>query len=121
MDQVRQAEISPINKRSIEIDGHRTSVSLEDAFWAELKKIAAIRNVRTAELIAAINRGRKHSNLSSAIRVFVLHHYREQANDDLHHATYSATRGGSGPNLSPADPGRSLEGSADTIRVIRYP
>jgi predicted DNA-binding ribbon-helix-helix protein len=56
MDQFRQAEISPINKRSIEIDGHRTSVSLEDAFWAELKKIAAIRNVRTAELIATINR-----------------------------------------------------------------
>ena len=56
-------------------------MSLEDAFWAELKKIAAIRNVRTAELIATINRGRKHSNLSSAIRVFVLHHYREQANE----------------------------------------
>jgi hypothetical protein len=33
MDQFRQAEISPINKRSIDIDGHRTSVSLEDAFW----------------------------------------------------------------------------------------
>jgi predicted DNA-binding ribbon-helix-helix protein len=91
MDQFRQAEISPINKRSIEIDGHRTSVSLEDAFWAELKKIAAIRNVRTAELIATINPGRKHSNLSSAIRVFVLQHYREQANDDLHHATHSTT------------------------------
>ena len=56
MDQFRQAEISPINKRSIEIDGHRTSVSLEDAFWVELKKIAAIHDVRTAELIATINR-----------------------------------------------------------------
>jgi predicted DNA-binding ribbon-helix-helix protein len=103
MDQFRQAKISSINKRSIEIDGHRTSVSLEDAFWAELKKIAAIRNVRTAELIATINRGRKHSNLSSAIRVFVLHHYREQANDDLHHAIYSATRRASWSSLSAAD------------------
>jgi predicted DNA-binding ribbon-helix-helix protein len=103
MDQFRQAEISPINKRSIEIDGHRTSVSLEDAFWVELKKIAAIHNVRTAELIATINRERKHPNLSSAIRVFVLHHYREQTNDDLHHATYGATRRASWSSLTAAE------------------
>ena len=80
MDKFRRAEISPIGKRSIEIDGHRTSVSLEDAFWTALKKIAATRDVRTAELIATINKGRKHPNLSSAIRLFVLDHYREQAN-----------------------------------------
>ena len=103
MDQFRQAEISPINKRSIEIDGHRTSVSLEDAFWVELKKIAAIHDVRTAELIATINRERKHANLLSAIRVFVLHHYRKQANDDLHHATYGATRRASWSSLTAAE------------------
>jgi predicted DNA-binding ribbon-helix-helix protein len=103
MDQLRQAEFSSISKRSIEIDGHRTSVSLENAFWAELKKIAAIHNVRTAELIATINRGRKHPNLSSAIRVFVLHHYREQANDDLHSATYSTTRRANWSSLTAAE------------------
>ena len=78
-------------------------MSLEDAFWVELKKIAAIHNVRTAELIATINRERKHPNLSSAIRVFVLHHYREQANDDLHHAIYSATRRVSWSSLTAAE------------------
>jgi predicted DNA-binding ribbon-helix-helix protein len=103
MDQFRRAEISPINKRSIEIDGHRTSVSLEDAFWTALKKIAATRNVRTAELIATINRGRKHANLSSAIRLFVLDYYREQANSDLPYATYSGTKHVNLPSLTAAE------------------
>ena len=103
MDQFKRAEISPINKRSIEIDGHRTSVSLEDAFWTALKKIAATRNVRTAELIATINRGRQHPNLSSAIRLFVLHHYREQANSDLPSATYSGTKHVDLPSLTAAE------------------
>jgi predicted DNA-binding ribbon-helix-helix protein len=67
---------STVAKRSIVIVGHRTSVSLEDAFWKGLKEIARGRNAPLAELIAVIDSERKHGNLSSAIRLFVLDHYR---------------------------------------------
>jgi predicted DNA-binding ribbon-helix-helix protein len=63
-------------KRSILIAGHRTSVSLEDAFWKALKEIAQARRVSVAELIASIDGARRAGGLSSAIRVFVLDHYR---------------------------------------------
>ena len=67
---------SPVSKHSIVIAGHKTSVSLEDAFWQALKEIAAARDVSLTELIAAIDGGRRDGNLSSAIRLFVLDHYR---------------------------------------------
>lgn len=60
-----------VKKRSILINGHRTSVSLEDAFWDVLKKIAAARNVSLNQLVTEIDHARSDS-LSSAIRVFVL-------------------------------------------------
>lgn len=59
-------------KRSIMIAGHRTSVSVEEPFWLELKRIAEGRGLSLAVLIAEIDQGRKRQNLSSAIRVFVL-------------------------------------------------
>ena len=58
-------------KRSIVIAGHRTSVTLEDAFWQGLKSIAAARRLSVNALVTAIDRDRR-GNLSSAIRVFVL-------------------------------------------------
>ena len=67
---------SPVVKRSIVINGHKTSVSLEDAFWTGLKDIAASRNVTLSELVASIDTDRRQGNLSSAIRLFVLDHYR---------------------------------------------
>jgi predicted DNA-binding ribbon-helix-helix protein len=67
---------SPVIKRSIVIAGHKTSVSLEDAFWKGLKEIAIIRNMTLSDLVAAIDGGRRHGNLSSAIRLFVLDYYR---------------------------------------------
>jgi predicted DNA-binding ribbon-helix-helix protein len=67
---------SQIAKRSIVIDGHKTSVSLEDAFWTTLKEIAHERGVTLSQLIAAIDRERQQGNLSSAIRLFVLGRYR---------------------------------------------
>ena len=71
---------SPVIKRSIVIAGHKTSVSIEDAFWSALKDIARSRRQSLAELIAAIDgarqSGNSSGNLSSAIRVFVLDHYR---------------------------------------------
>lgn len=70
---------SPVVKRSIVIAGHKTSVSLEDAFWRSLKEIANARDLTLSELVASIDTGRRAGNLSSAIRLFVLDHYRGQA------------------------------------------
>ena len=60
-----------LRKRSVVIAGHRTSLSLEQAFWDALKAIATERGVSLARLIAEIDEGRS-GNLSSAARVFVL-------------------------------------------------
>lgn len=70
---------SPVVKRSIVIAGHKTSVSLEDAFWKGLKEIAGSRDLTLSELVSTIDSDRRHGNLSSAIRLFVLNHYRTQA------------------------------------------
>jgi predicted DNA-binding ribbon-helix-helix protein len=70
---------SPVVKRSIVIAGHKTSVSLEDAFWRSLKEIATRRNMTLSDLVASIDAERRHGNLSSAIRLFVLDHYRSQS------------------------------------------
>jgi predicted DNA-binding ribbon-helix-helix protein len=67
---------SPVVKRSIVIAGHKTSVSLEDAFWDSLKEIATVRSATLSEVVAGIDASRSQGNLSSAIRLFVLEHYR---------------------------------------------
>jgi predicted DNA-binding ribbon-helix-helix protein len=72
---------SLVAKRSIVAAGHKTSVSLEDAFWQGLKEIARGRNITLSELVAAIDSNRRHGNLSSAIRLFVLEFYRNQLAD----------------------------------------
>jgi predicted DNA-binding ribbon-helix-helix protein len=69
---------SPVVKRSIVIANHKTSVSLEDAFWRSLKDIASDRDVTLSDLVASIDTERHHGNLSSAIRLFVLDHYRSK-------------------------------------------
>ena len=79
---------SPIVKRSIVIAGHKTSVSLEEAFWRGLKDIAASRRVTLSDLVAGIHSERQHGNLSSAIRLFVLNHY--QANMALPDRSFPA-------------------------------
>ncbi len=63
-------------KRSVVIAGHRTSVSLEPAFWDALKAVAARRGVSLNRQIAEIDAARQ-GNLSSAIRVFVLNSLRD--------------------------------------------
>jgi predicted DNA-binding ribbon-helix-helix protein len=67
---------SPVVKRSIVIAGHKTSVSLEDAFWDALKEIATVRSATLSEVVAGIDASRSQGNLSSAIRLFVLDHFR---------------------------------------------
>ncbi len=69
---------SPVVKRSIVIAGHKTSVSLEDEFWKCLKDIAVGRAMTLSDLVATIDTDRRQGNLSSAIRLFVLDHYRGQ-------------------------------------------
>jgi predicted DNA-binding ribbon-helix-helix protein len=66
-------------KRSVRIGRHKTSVSLEDAFWKDVQEIAAIRNVSLSDLLTTIDTGRHYGGLSSAIRLFVLEHYRKSA------------------------------------------
>jgi predicted DNA-binding ribbon-helix-helix protein len=70
--------MSPILKRSMVIAGHKTSVSVEDEFWDSLMEIAGERGMTLAAMIGAIDGGRKHANLSSAIRLFVLSAYCDQ-------------------------------------------
>ena len=60
-----------LKKRSVTIAGHRTSISLEDEFWAELVRIAGERGESLNMLVAKIDDSRE-TNLSSAIRLFVL-------------------------------------------------
>ena len=71
---------SAVIKRSVIVRGHKTSVCLEDAFWADLKQIAHVQHITLSDLITEIDGARqKHSNLSSAIRLFVLHHFRNMS------------------------------------------
>jgi predicted DNA-binding ribbon-helix-helix protein len=71
---------SQVIKRSVVIAGHKTSVSLEDAFWMALKEIAVGRNKTLSDLVGEIDSARPHGNLSSSIRLFVLDHYRAKTN-----------------------------------------
>jgi len=68
-------------KRSIVVSGHKTSVSLEDAFWSGIKEIASGRNITLSDLVTAVDSERQQGNLSSAIRLFVLDFYRNQLAD----------------------------------------
>jgi predicted DNA-binding ribbon-helix-helix protein len=70
---------SPVVKRSLVIAGHKTSVSLEDAFWKALKEIASERGMNVSDLVTTIDSARRHGTLSSAVRVFIFDHYRSRA------------------------------------------
>ncbi|MGB8553899.1 MAG: ribbon-helix-helix domain-containing protein [Pseudolabrys sp.] len=74
---------SPVVKRSIILaGGHKTSVSLEDEFWGGLKEIAGKRLMSLSTLVDTIDAQRQQgSNLSSALRLFVLNHYRARVCD----------------------------------------
>ena len=69
---------SLVIKRSIVVGGHKTSVSLEDDFWAALREIALRDRATLSGLVGSIDSERQHGNLSSAVRLFVLNHYRQR-------------------------------------------
>jgi predicted DNA-binding ribbon-helix-helix protein len=81
---------SLVVKRSIVVGGHKTSVSLEEAFWQGLKEIAGKRHVTLSALVGRIDEERQQGNLSSVLRLFVLEFYRSRApkieedHNDLH-------------------------------------
>jgi predicted DNA-binding ribbon-helix-helix protein len=63
---------SPATKRTVYIDGRKTGVSLEDAFWSCLNEIAQAQGVTVSQTVTEIEKSRQEGNLSSAIRLFVL-------------------------------------------------
>jgi predicted DNA-binding ribbon-helix-helix protein len=72
--------LSLVAKRSVSIRGHRTSISLEQPFFDELAEIARSRGLALAALIAEVDEKRaRETNLSSALRVFVLVELKAQA------------------------------------------
>jgi predicted DNA-binding ribbon-helix-helix protein len=70
---------SLVVKRSVVIDGQKTSISLEDAFWTSLKEIAHERRETLQHLVTSINADRQSANLSSVLRVFILEFYKAQS------------------------------------------
>ena len=64
------------NKHTVKINGHMTSVFLESEFWSELKQISKVKEISTDQLISQIDQRKQGSNLSSAIRLYVLNHIR---------------------------------------------
>lgn len=77
----RRAANSPVIKRSIIRNGHKSSVSLEDQFWDGLREIADLKHMTVSALVATIDHGPNRRNLSSAIRVFVLDHFRNSSRE----------------------------------------
>jgi predicted DNA-binding ribbon-helix-helix protein len=74
-------EQSKIAKRSVIIGSRKSSVSLEDAFWSALNEIASGDGLTASVLVTRIDKDRQHANLSSAIRLYVLNHYRQLASE----------------------------------------
>jgi predicted DNA-binding ribbon-helix-helix protein len=63
-------------KRSFSIRGHRTSISLEAAFWDALREAAQREGISLAALVARIDEGRGSAGLSSAVRIWILGYFR---------------------------------------------
>jgi predicted DNA-binding ribbon-helix-helix protein len=91
---------SAIVKRSIIISGHKTSVSLEDDFWNGLKQIGRENKTTLTGLIADIDVQRLHTNLSSAIRLFVLRHFRARIPQTSTNGIGSSTAMPRNPDMS---------------------
>jgi predicted DNA-binding ribbon-helix-helix protein len=69
---------SPVMKRTVYIDGRKTGVSIEDAFWSTLKEIAHAQGATVSQKVTEIDKLRQEGNLSTAIRLFVLDRVRSK-------------------------------------------
>jgi len=88
---------STVVKRTVVIAGHKTSVSLEDAFWKSLREIARDRGITLSNLVTSIDVERQQGNLSSCLRLFVLDFYRYQLLEAI-----TARTGAAGTAIRPA-------------------
>ena len=100
---------SSIVKRSVVIDGHKTSISLEDSFWNDLKEIAHYQRITVSKLLESIDKERQ-GNLSSAIRLFVLDQVRRHGD----FWQYSRDR----RSGKPPETGQEVTSSAEAISVV---
>lgn len=73
--------MTSISKRSVVVNGRKTSVSLEDSFWQALTDIARAQGQSVAQIVRDIDKDRRDRNRSSALRVYVLEHFRQAQND----------------------------------------
>ena len=87
---------SPVVKRSVIVGGRKTSVSLEESFWSCMKDIAGQRGMTLSELVSEIDKNRQQGNLSSAIGLFVLDHFRSGASSPRDGLAESPVERGSG-------------------------
>jgi predicted DNA-binding ribbon-helix-helix protein len=94
-------KVFAVVKRSVIIGRHKTSVSLEDAFWDGLKEIALSQRISVSVLIALIDGNRASANLSSAIRLYVLDHFRSRG---LTHLMIGSRQ----PRAAPSPASRSI-------------
>ena len=94
---------SLVIKRSIIVGGHKTSVSLEDDFWAALREIALRDRTTLSGLVGSIDSQRQHGNLSSAVRLFVFNHYRQRIEAD------ASANQGAWPATNETHPGKSTD------------
>jgi predicted DNA-binding ribbon-helix-helix protein len=94
---------SLVIKRSIVVGGHKTSVSLEDEFWAALREIALRDRATLSGLVCSIDSQRQHGNLSSAVRLFVLNHYRQLIEVE------ASANPGAWPATSETQPGKNTD------------
>jgi predicted DNA-binding ribbon-helix-helix protein len=70
-------------KRSFSIGGHRTSISLEPAFWSALKEVAARERMPLAKLVSTIDQNRGGTGLSSAVRIWLLSYFQARSEGQL--------------------------------------
>jgi predicted DNA-binding ribbon-helix-helix protein len=83
---------SPVVKRSIVVAGHKTSVSLEEAFWSGMKEISVLRDMTLSQLVGVIDTNRQQGNLSSAIRLFVLDYFRSAEQAEVNRVKFGRTK-----------------------------
>ena len=106
---------SPVVKRSIVVAGHKTSVSLEEAFWNGMKEISGLRDMTLSELVGEIDSNRQQGNLSSAIRLFVLDYFRTRAASNA-----AARKCGRRPEFHPAIDLTQYQADARSARTDRW-
>jgi predicted DNA-binding ribbon-helix-helix protein len=91
---------SAILKHSIAINGHKTSVSLENDFWDALRRIAENERISMSALVARIDTNRRQANLSSALRLYILSEAKRSAEAETGTPSHNPKRSSKGANMT---------------------